>query len=122
MSERVHSSPMSEPASEQPRRSRLAAAGLLLLGFVVLVAVFAPLLAAHDPEAISGPALGRQGGEVLAGDLDGAGVGPLEAGPDAHEALSSGRSRLSDDEDHDSDGGQRHRRAVGGSPVASNRP
>ncbi|MBA2387249.1 MAG: ABC transporter permease [Acidimicrobiia bacterium] len=43
--------------SSATHRSRLLHVGLTLLGVVVLVAVFAPLLSSHDPKAISGPAL-----------------------------------------------------------------
>ena len=38
-------------------RSPLLVVGLALLGFLVVVAVAAPLLTPHDPEAITGPAL-----------------------------------------------------------------
>ncbi len=38
-------------------RTHLTDAGLILVGVVVLVAVCAPVLASHDPDAISGPAL-----------------------------------------------------------------
>ena len=40
-------------------RSPLMITGLVVLGVLVLVAVFAPLLTAHDPRAISGDALER---------------------------------------------------------------
>ena len=40
-------------------RSPLMVAGLVLIGLLVLVAVFAPLLTAHEPRAISGRALER---------------------------------------------------------------
>ncbi|HVM05446.1 MAG TPA: ABC transporter permease, partial [Acidimicrobiales bacterium] len=40
-------------------RSPLMVIGLMVLGVLVLVAVFAPLLAAHDPRAITGDALER---------------------------------------------------------------
>jgi peptide/nickel transport system permease protein len=44
-------------APAKGRRSSLLVVGLGLVGLFVLVAVFAPLLATHDPEAISGRAL-----------------------------------------------------------------
>ncbi len=42
---------------ERGRRSPLLVMGLSLVGMVLLVAVLAPLLTAHDPRAITGPAL-----------------------------------------------------------------
>ncbi|MBA3802842.1 MAG: ABC transporter permease, partial [Acidimicrobiia bacterium] len=38
-------------------RSHLFEVGLVVLGILALVAVFAPLLSSYDPDAIAGPAL-----------------------------------------------------------------
>lgn len=54
--------PAGDGAARRPPtalRSPLMVTGLVVLGVLVLVAVFAPLLTAHDPRAISGDALER---------------------------------------------------------------
>lgn len=43
--------------STAPRRSRLLDTGLILLGTLLVVAIFAPLLSPHDPSGVSGPVL-----------------------------------------------------------------
>lgn len=43
--------------SAAAHRSPLLGAGLVVLGILAIVAVFAPLLASHDPRSIAGPAL-----------------------------------------------------------------
>jgi len=48
-------------------RSPLVLLGLVLIGLLGLLAAFAPLLASHDPRAISGPALERPSGSHLLG-------------------------------------------------------
>lgn len=60
------------PPPSARRRSPLLLAGLGLLGLMVVVAVIAPLLTPHDPEAISGPALeAPSGGHLLGTDVPG---------------------------------------------------
>jgi len=46
----------------RPRRSLLLTAGLALVAFLVLVAVFAPLLTPYDPKLQTGPALEQPSG------------------------------------------------------------
>lgn len=48
---------------EGRRRSPLLVIGLTLVGIVLLVAIFAPLLSPHDPRAITGPALEQPSSE-----------------------------------------------------------
>lgn len=45
------------PASQRRRRSPLLVFGLVLIGLVVFMALFAPLLTPYDPREISGPPL-----------------------------------------------------------------